>query len=221
MSFTRQPAAVLARLLAVCVLVLLGGAGAVTSAAADQGKGSPGYCQDGAGVTVIVDFGDLGGEPVVRCAPGDQPNGVTALQNAGFTVTGSQRFGLAVACRIDGKPGPDAESCAAMPSATDFWGYWNGANGAWVSSQEGAMTHKPALGGFEGWSFWRGKSFGTNPPPRVAPVRPAQQPATTSSAGVPAESGGFPWGVVIGVAALVVIGGAAGIVAARRKRGAR
>ncbi|GAA4539038.1 hypothetical protein [Amycolatopsis samaneae] len=218
MSRTRQSAAVLARLLAVVALVLLGGAGASTPATAEQGKGVPGYCQDGAGVTVIVDFGDLGGDPVVRCAPGEQATGMTALQNAGFAVTGSQRYGLAVACRIDGKPGPDAESCAAMPSATDFWGYWNGANGAWVSSQEGATTHKPAPGGFEGWAFSHGKSFGANPPPRVAPVRAAQPPATSQATGASADAG-FPWGVVLGVAALVVVGGAAVFVARRRRRG--
>ncbi|WP_410666827.1 hypothetical protein [Amycolatopsis sp. cmx-4-68] len=200
------------RFAAVCALLL---AACFTGAAPASATGTEGSCAEGGGVTVVVDFGDLGPQPLVRCAPGAPANGIAALQDAGIEVAGSQKYGLAVACRIAGKPGPDVESCAGMPSATAYWSYWHAsAGGTWQSSQEGAQTAKPAPGGFEGWAFARPKSANDLPaPPRVAPVR---QPATTAPA--PAEPGSsFPWGLVIGAAAIVVVGGA-GFVVARRRR---
>ncbi|WP_372667229.1 hypothetical protein [Amycolatopsis kentuckyensis] len=201
-----------ARFAVVCALLFSTSfAGAAPASAAD------GACAEGAGVTVVVDFGDLGPQPLIRCAPGTPANGIAALQEAGIDVAGSQKYGLAVACRIDGKPGPDVESCAGMPSATAYWSYWHAsAGGKWESSQEGAQTSKPAANGFEGWAFARPKSADDLPsPPRVAPVR---QAATPAPAPAPAEQGGsFPWGLVIGAVVIVVVAGA-GIVVARRRR---
>jgi hypothetical protein len=201
-----------ARFSAVCALLL--GAG-LAGAAPASATGTEGSCAEGAGVTVVVDFGDLGPQPLIRCAPGTPANGIATLQAAGVDVAGSQKYGLAVACRIDGKPGPDVESCAGMPSATAYWSYWHAsAGGAWESSQEGAQTSKPVANGFEGWAFARPKSANDLPtPPRVAPVRQAATPAPA-----PAEQGSsFPWGLVIGAVVIVVVAGA-GIVVARRRR---
>ncbi|WP_439384609.1 hypothetical protein [Amycolatopsis lexingtonensis] len=196
------------------VCALLFGA-AFVGAAPASAAGTDGTCPEGGGVTVVVDFGDLGPQPLIRCAPGTPANGIAALQEAGVEVAGSQKYGLAVACRIAGKPGPDVESCAGMPSATAYWSYWHAsAGGSWTSSQEGAQTAKPVAGGFEGWAFARPKTANDLPaPPRVAPVR---QAATAAPA--PAEQGSsFPWGLVIGAVVIVVVGGA-GIVVARRRR---
>ncbi|WP_318306031.1 hypothetical protein [Amycolatopsis solani] len=196
------------------VCALLFGA-AFVGAAPASAAGTDGACPEGGGVTVVVDFGDLGPQPVIRCAPGTPANGIAALQDAGIEVAGSQKYGLAVACRIAGQPGPDVESCAGMPSATAYWSYWHAsAGGTWTSSQEGAQTAKPVAGGFEGWAFARPKTADDLPsPPKVAPVR---QAATAAPA--PAEPGSsFPWGLVIGAVVIVVVGGAA-IVVARRRR---
>jgi len=202
------------RVFAVCALLLVL---AAAPAAADTGKGTDGYCPDATGVTVIVDFGDLGGSTRIRCAPGAQETGVAALQNAGIEITGSQKYGLAVACRLDGKPGPESESCAGMPSAKAYWSYWQAPDGGtWTAAQTGASTSNPAAGGFEGWSYAHTKSANDLPqPPRVAQVRKAAAPATTSS-----NDGGsaFPWGLLLGGVAIVVIGAAGGFVAWRRKR---
>ncbi|EOD70150.1 hypothetical protein [Amycolatopsis vancoresmycina] len=196
------------------VCALLFGA-AFVGAAPASGAGTDGACPDGGGVTVVVDFGDLGPGSLVRCAPGTPSNGIAALQEAGIDVAGSQKYGLAVACRINGKPGPDVESCAGMPSATAYWSYWHAtAGGSWTSSQEGAQTAKPAPGGFEGWAFARPKSVNDMPaPPRVPPVR---QAATTAPA-ASGEGSSFPWGLVVGAVVIVLVGGA-GIVVARRRR---
>jgi len=198
------------------VCALLFGA-AFVGAAPASATGTDGACPESGGVTVVVDFGDLGPQPLVRCAAGTPANGIAALQDAGIEVAGSQKYGLAVACRINGKPGPDVESCAGMPSATAYWSYWHAsAGGSWTSSQEGAQTAKPAPGGFEGWAFARPKSANDLPtPPRVPPVR---QVASSSPAPTAADQGSsFPWGLVVGAVVIVLVGGA-GIVVARRRR---
>ena len=163
---------------AVAALVVLAGAtlwpAAPAAATRGQRVGLPGYCPDANGVTVVVDFQELGGSTIVRCAVGDQPTGHAALVNAGFSVTGTARWGEAFICRIEGKPPPDAEPCIDTPPASAHWSYWYAPHGgAWTYSQMGAMSRKPLLGGFEGWSFSMNRTAGDSPPPRVAPVRPA------------------------------------------------
>ncbi|WHT22598.1 prenyltransferase/squalene oxidase repeat-containing protein [Crossiella sp. CA-258035] len=154
-----------------CVLLLSGSA---VASADPSVKGSAGYCPDGNGVTVVVDFQELGGDTQIRCAPGEQESGLAALENAGFIVEGTQRWGKAFVCRIEGKPGSDTEPCVNTPPANAYWGYWHASNGGqWTYSQFGATGRKPPLGSFEGWSFSKDKTSTTNPPPRLAPVRPA------------------------------------------------
>lgn len=284
------------KLLLVALVAFATGLTAAPAAAVDPGKGKPGYCPDATGVTVVVDFGGLGGDAIIRCAPGPQASGLAALQNSGMIVAGTQRWGLAFICRIEGKPGPETESCADTPPATAFWGYWHAANGAsWAYSQRGAANRKPPAGSFEGWSFSLNQS--SNPAPRIAPTRPGQPvapppppaeqqgeipgkggvpqapppdkpaappvqapapsavppstsapaPASSSappstSAAAPSSDGqaggvapggvawtggqataaddGFPWGAVFGGAAILLLGGAGGYVAWRRKRAA-
>ncbi|MEV7040068.1 LPXTG cell wall anchor domain-containing protein [Amycolatopsis sp. NPDC051061] len=203
-----------ARFSAVCALLL--GAG-LAGAAPASATGTAGSCAEGAGVTVVVDFGDLGPQPLIRCAAGTPANGIATLQAAGVDVAGSQKYGLAVACRIDGKPGPDVESCAGMPSATAYWSYWHAsAGGAWESSQEGAQTSKPVANGFEGWAFARPKSANDLPtPPRVAPVR---QAATAAPDVAKAGDTEFPWGFVIGAVVVLLLAGAGVFIASRRRR---
>jgi hypothetical protein len=198
------------------VCALLFGA-AFVGAAPASAAGTEGACPEGGGVTVVVDFGDLAPEPVIRCAPGTPATGIAALQDAGIEVAGSQKYGLAVACRISGKPGPGVESCAGMPSATAYWSYWHAsAGGSWTSSQEGAQTAKPVAGGFEGWAFARPKSANDLPsPPRVPPVR---QTGTAVPDVSKAGDSEFPWGFVIGAAVVLVVGGAAVYVTSRRRR---
>jgi hypothetical protein len=162
---------------AVLLAAVAAGAGAVAgpadAGAVDSSKGSAGYCPNGNGVTVIIDFQELGGDSIVRCAPGDQATGLAALQNAGIEVTGVARWGLAFICRIEGKPGPDTEACIDTPPATAYWSYWYAPNGGpWKYSQRGVMNRKPPLGSFEGWSFSLHHTADTNPPPRLAPTRP-------------------------------------------------
>ncbi|GLZ80596.1 hypothetical protein Afil01_54030 [Actinorhabdospora filicis] len=158
------------------ILAVAAAAGILIAAPAQAttGAGTPGFCPDADGVTVIVDFQELGGSTIVRCAPGDQASGLTALKNAGFQITGVQRWGEAFICRIEGKPGAADEACINTPPATAYWSYWHSPNnGSWTYSQWGVMARKPPKGSFEGWSFSKDKTADTSPPPRVGPSRPA------------------------------------------------
>jgi len=77
------------------------------TAAAVAATAGPGECTDDSGVTVVVDFSDLGGDIVVRCVRGpDAMTGLETLRAAGFTVEGTVRWGDAFVCRIQGRPGP-------------------------------------------------------------------------------------------------------------------
>jgi hypothetical protein len=162
----------------------------------------PGACPDADGVTVVVDFQELGGSTIIRCAAGPQSTGLAALKDAGISITGTTRWGEAFICRIEGRPGPDTESCIDTPPATAYWSYWHAVNGgSWTYSQRGATARTPPPGSFEGWSFALDRGDTGAPPPRVAPRRPdppraaPQQPETEpeqpSGAG-PADGSGAP-----------------------------
>ncbi len=120
-------------------------------------------CVGTSGVTVVVDFTALGGGVQVACAPGAPATGLAALQGAGFTVTGTARWGLTFVCRINGLPTPATEPCVNTPPATAYWSYWHApSGGAWSYSTSGAASHDPAPGSVEGWAF------GAGTPPGIA-----------------------------------------------------
>ncbi|WDZ82735.1 hypothetical protein PVK37_19925 [Micromonospora cathayae] len=120
-------------------------------------------CVGTSGVTVVVDFTALGGTVQVACAPGDPATGLAALQGAGFTVTGTSRWGLAFVCRINGQPTAATEPCVNTPPVTAYWSYWHApSGGAWSYSTSGASSYNPAPGSVEGWAF------GAGAPPGIA-----------------------------------------------------
>lgn len=164
----RRGAAVVTTLLAV---------GAVLAAPAPRAAAwSDGPCPTlSTGVTVVVDFHQLGGGVVVRCAPGAPADGWEALTGAGFAVRGTTRFPGFV-CRIDDRPATDP--CVTAAPADAYWSYWNAARGGtWTYSEVGARSRTPPVGSVEAWSF----SDETGRPPRIPPPgRPS--PATTAPA---------------------------------------
>lgn len=151
------------------------GVGTAPSAAAvDHSRGRPGFCPNANGVTVVVDFRELGGKTIVRCAVGSQQTGLAALKEAGFKVTGTNRWGESFICRLENKPGPDSEPCIDTPPASAYWSYWHAPNGGgWTYSQYGATYRTPPTGSFEGWSFSSNRDQSDAPAPRVTPRRPA------------------------------------------------
>jgi hypothetical protein len=186
------------------VILTAGGLATGTASSAQPAvSGTPGYCPTAEGVTVVVDFQELGGGIVVRCAAGPVVpgySGLDALQDAGFAPEGVRQYGLAFICRIAGKPAADQalpikgdpsyhESCNQTPPPSAFWSYWYAPNGGdWTYSQVPAINRDAIRGGFEGWSFSLNHDPGDAPQPGVAPTRPPQTPPTTPPTTPPATT---------------------------------
>lgn len=160
------------------VVALAGGllaSGGLAGAAPAASAPSAGACTDGVGVTVVVDFGSLGGGVQTRCAPAPVISGFEALTRAGFSITSVS--GRAFLCRIDDKPAD--EPCDHIPAASRYWSYWHAAPGEdWTYSSSGA-SRKPPPGSVEGWAFGASAAPGTAPPGPITTTtsRPAALPS--------------------------------------------
>jgi hypothetical protein len=156
------------RLVLLAVLTALAVALPATSAAATVANPDPELiarwepCEANTGVTVIVDDQKLGeGKIYVGCALGAQPDGVEALEHAGFELEGTENYGLAFICRIDGEPTLAEQSCKTTPGAGARWSYWHGQpGGRWGYSHFGAASpeSRAPVNSIEGWSFGSGST---------------------------------------------------------------
>ena len=147
-------------------------AGAAPSIGAAPGLPTPGRatasgpCAGGSGVTVVVDFQELGGGVQTRCAPGQPSSGLDALTRAGVAFTGTVRFPGFV-CRIAGRPAQDR--CIDTSPSSAYWSYWVAdRGGSWCYSTTGAASRRPPEGTVEGWSFSLNRPSNQPPAPRGA-----------------------------------------------------
>ncbi|MGW4831921.1 ABC transporter substrate-binding protein [Amycolatopsis japonica] len=176
------------RVLPAVAAVFLIAATAPSAHAVDQSKGYPGFCKDATGVTVVVDFQQLGGTTIVRCNPQTtRGTGLDALKGAGFQIAGVQRWGESFVCRVENRPsaaetvpitgrGDYREPCVDTPPAQAYWSYWHASNNcAWDYSQWGVKNRDFIPGGFEGWSFSLNATTQSNPVPRISAVRPGTE----------------------------------------------
>ncbi|WP_141847469.1 hypothetical protein [Lapillicoccus jejuensis] len=109
------------------------------------------------GVTVVVDFTAFGGGVQKKCDTAHPTTGLKALQDVGYTLTGTQRYGLAFVCRINNKPSKAQDPCVVTPPANAYWSYWKAPHkGAWSYSSQGAGSSVPTPGTVEGWAFGAG-----------------------------------------------------------------
>jgi hypothetical protein len=158
----------------LALVLIVGGLWPAAPASAQDAPSYDGACTDNAGVTVVVDFQDLGGGVNIRCAPGDVTTGLDALDKAGISWSGTVRFPGFV-CRIAGQPGPDDEPCVNTPPATAYWTYWVAPRGgAWCFSSLGAGNRKPPPGTVEGWSFAKNRAASKIPAPGYDPPPPPE-----------------------------------------------
>lgn len=143
------------------------GASAAPSAAKDTERvATNAACSTPEGVTVVIDFQDLGGGVNVRCAPGAVGSGLDALDRAGIRYQTALRSPGFV-CRIAGMPADDP--CHVASPASAYWSYWiAGRGGTWCYSDLGAGSRTPPPGSIEGWSFSLNRSGRSTPPPRFA-----------------------------------------------------
>ncbi len=74
-------------------------------------------------IEVYVDFGPLNGNKVTECisTTADEMSAVDVLRAAGYELEGTQEYGNAVVCRVNGLPDATEEACIAMPSEKSYW----------------------------------------------------------------------------------------------------
>lgn len=138
-------------------------------------------CSGASGVTVVVDFAELGGL-TAGCDPdaeGQRANAILADAGYGLTMaTKSPGF----VCRVNGLPADDPCVDAAPPDR--YWSVWwaDGQGGSWVYSSRGVDSLRVPDGGYLALAWHQGD--GKAQPPATVPVArtaPAtQQPAPTS-----------------------------------------
>ena len=161
---------VIRRLLPAVVVIAGGIAMPMATSSARAADSYEGPCVDNVGVTVVVDFQELGGGVNVRCAPGPVTSGLDALDKAGILWEGRAS-----------SPG----SCAGSPGyrgptvrrAGDTTGYCllDVLGGAAAATGATAALVRPAqaAAGFDrGWSFALDKVAVDVPPPRFTPPAP-------------------------------------------------
>ena len=144
---------------------------------AGPASAASGRCAPGTGVTVVVDYGPLGGGVVIGCDPdGAGKPAPQVISAAGFTldyVQSQQGF----VCRVDGQPA--SEDCQDTPPGNAYWGlFWSDADPAsWVYSSEGVGSLDLPAGSSIGWRFQDGGSRESpSQPPTAAKPSPSPEP---------------------------------------------
>jgi hypothetical protein len=151
------------RVLPAAVLGAVLGAGATVALPATPAHAAA--CEPGTGVTVVVDFGPLGGGTQVGCdAGGAGSRASDATEGAGFSldfVASQPGF----VCKVHGKPA--SEPCQRTPPTNAYWGlFWSDGKGGWTYSSLGASSLEVPAGGSVGWRWQNG---GSRDNPSAAP----------------------------------------------------
>jgi hypothetical protein len=74
-------------------------------------------------VSIYIDYGSLdSGSPIEKCiTTSGEATALTLLNIARITTEGTQKYGNAVVCRVNGLPDATVESCSEMPPAEAYW----------------------------------------------------------------------------------------------------
>ncbi|WP_243057020.1 hypothetical protein [Nocardioides sp. SR21] len=140
-------------------------------------------CTTADGVTVVVDFHELGGGVQSGCiADGAGATAAELFGAAGFSLSYVQRQPGFV-CRVDGVPADSP--CVTTPPADAYWAlYWSdGRSGSWTYATSGAGGLRVPDGGYVGFS-WNGSSTRATPGYSPAPhpsATPTPSPTRTPS----------------------------------------
>jgi hypothetical protein len=201
--------------------LLLGGLLTATAAPSSASASAPsGACADSTGVTVVVDFTELGGEVQTGCASSDFATGLAALESAGFTPANSAS---GLICAIDAQPDP----CPTTFTGS-YWSYWHStATGSWQSYQVGAGSSSPQAGELEGWRYNDGSTGPEATPAAIMQAARASTPVASASHTAAADGSHSPRAgldpvllVALGAAAVLIVLVAALLVRSRRRRAA-
>jgi hypothetical protein len=137
-------------------------------------------CSSAHGVSVVVDFHELGGGVQTACvAGGGGDRAADLFPAAGQPLTRVQRQ-QGFVCRVAGKPSSDP--CVNTPPANAYWGLWwsDGKSGSWTYASSGVDSLTIPDGGYVALS-WNGSSGrsapGVSPSTHAAPT-PTSKPTT-------------------------------------------
>ena len=132
-----------------------------------------GGCAPGTGVTVVVDFGSLGGGIQQGCVPnGAGRKGSEVVPEAGFALKYVVNSGFV--CRIDDKPATDP--CQRTPPVTAYWGLFSAdGTGGWSYATVGLAALEVPEGGSIGF---RWQDSAATKEPGVAPNQNPEPEAT-------------------------------------------
>jgi hypothetical protein len=134
-----------------------------------------GYCT-GSGVSVVVDFGALGGGIVKGCDASGNRNAAKAFENTGHPLTYAQRQPGFV-CRVNGVP--QSDPCVNTSPSDAYWGlYWSDGTSGWKYSSLGVGSLTVPAGATVAFSWQNGGGD----PPGTAPATPASASPSSSPA---------------------------------------
>lgn len=162
---------------------------AATLAVVPTSPAAAAACSSAEGVSVVVDFHELGGGVRQVCdTDGAGKYASAQFTESGFDLTRVQRQPGFV-CRVDGLPSSDDEPCVNTPPADAYWGVWwsDGKSGSWSYSSQGVDSLKVPEGGYVALS-WNNSS--TKSPPGATPTAHASSPSPSPSPSGPGPSGG-------------------------------
>lgn len=171
--------------LAVASGVVAAGTFAAPSASA---AGAAAACRGATGVTVIVDYNEIGGPTRAGCAPdGGGRSGAQAFADAGFSLEYDPRQPGYV-CKVTGLP--TDRPCLENDS---FWSLWwsDGNSGRWVFSNQGVGGLDIPDGGYVAFAWHEGS--GHADPPDVVPTaheEPSEEPSDNNGDGGDGGDGG-------------------------------
>lgn len=163
------------RVLAAVVLT------AATGLVLPSAPASAAACSAAEGVTVVVDFHELGGGVQQVCDAGSGQTAAARFGDAGFVLDRVQSQPGFV-CRVQGKPASDP--CQRTPPSNAYWGLWwsDGKSGSWTYATQGVDSLKVPEGGYVALS-WNGSS--TKSPPGARPTTHQSQPSPSPSSSSP------------------------------------
>jgi len=165
-------------------------AAALVAAAVGIGTPTPAFaagCSSASGVTVVVDFNQLGGGVSSGCVAGGGGQKASALfPSAGQPLTYAQRQPGFV-CRVSGVPAEDP--CINTSPANAYWGLWwtDGTGGGWVYSSLGASSLTIPDGGYVAFSW--DESGGDATPSYTPAAHASPTPTPSAEPSQPAPGG--------------------------------
>ncbi|KQW53734.1 hypothetical protein ASC77_05600 [Nocardioides sp. Root1257] len=146
------------------------------------GPAAAATCSSGDGVSVVVDFHQLGGGLQTACVAGGGGDSATSLFSAaGFPLSYVQRQPGFV-CQVSGQPASDP--CVNTPPADAYWGLWwsDGTSGRWTYATTAAGSLHVPDGGYVAFS-WNGSASRSAPgaSPTAHPAAPTRTPSPSAA----------------------------------------